>query len=111
MSSAYGVIRFKSDGKLLYYLYNGTSDICNPSLCDDINDVWCSHDWTECDCRQDEPVEIYSDYGGGFYWNGRACRHCKAITEKLEPWSDDEDEIVSITDGQPEWIKETKEYK
>ena len=105
MSSSYGAIRFKSDGKLLYYLYDGTSDICIPSLCDDIEDIWKDNGWSRCKCGHDESVEIYSDYGSGFYWEGRACRHCKAITKSLEPWSN-EDEIVSITDGQPEWLKE-----
>ena len=106
MSRAWGVVRFKSDGKLMYYLYDGTSDICNPNLCDSMDDVWQDHKWSKCNCYQDEPVEIYSDYGGGFYWNGKACRHCNVITKGLEPWTDDEDEVISITDGQPDWLGE-----
>jgi hypothetical protein len=105
MSDSYGVVRFKSDGKQMFYRYNGTSDICNPCLYDNSNDIWTHNEWEECTCNHDEPVEIYSDYGGGFYWQGRACRYCNAITEGLEPWPSDEKEYIDITDGQPEWWK------
>ena len=104
MSRAYGVVRFQSDDKLLYYLYDGTSDICVPSLCDNIDDIWKDNGWKKCNCNQDEPVEIYSDYGGGFYWQGRACRHCMCITEKINPW--EECKLKEITDEQPQWISE-----
>ena len=89
MSDAYGVVKFP-DGLLKYYRYDGTSDICNPSLYDNINDIWKCHEWTVCNCGKDEPVEIYSDYGGGFSWPGRACRNCRCITDKLEPWGCDD---------------------
>lgn len=105
MSSAYGVVRFKSDGKLLFYLYDGTSDICVPTLCENMDDIWKDNGWLRCKCEHDEPVEIFSDYGGGFYWEGKACRHCMCITKGLEPWSN-EDEIVDITHEQPKWLKE-----
>lgn len=98
MSHASGAVKFP-DGKIMHFEYNGTSDICISHLYETHEEMWAhwrKGTWLECSCGNDEPVEIGNNYGGGMYWNGRACRYCLAITDSLEPpdgWSD----------GFPEW--------
>ena len=73
MSDSWGAVKL-NDGLIKYYLYHGSSDTCYTSLYDKVSEV--AGDYTECNCGKSESVEIYSDYGGGFYWKGRACRDC-----------------------------------
>lgn len=87
MSHSMGEIEFK-DGTVLYFEYNGTCDIvinCLWKTKEEVSDNWRKYKENTCDCGRDEPVEIYSYYGGGFSWSGRACRHCMALTEGLDP--------------------------
>lgn len=110
MSHSRGAVKFNSDGKIMFYEYNGTSDVCIYHLYETIKEVsdnWFNHEWLNCDCGQDEPVEIYSNYGGGFYWKGKACRFCKAFTENASPYEADEE----IIDGQPEWMLDGVKYE
>lgn len=90
MSHAHGKVVFE-DKLVLYYEYDGTSDIVLPKLWDTPQEV--SDHWREpepfsrkCTCGKDEPVLIDTDYGYGYHWNGKACRHCKVITEGLDPY-------------------------
>lgn len=122
MSNANGAVRF-NDGAVMFYEYQGTSDVCNPILRKTLSDV--SHWWRKHDeeaharwkaCKHDgEEVTIYSDYGGGFCWPGRACRECSCITQNTMPWEDmyeggeyfragSREPKYAITDGRPEWV-------
>ena len=96
MSHAFGKVHFV-DGLVLHYEYDGTSDVTIPRLYTTANEVaanWRRVDdwvWNCCTCGKDEPVKIYSSYGGGFSWDGRACRHCQCIVAGYEPVFDEED--------------------
>jgi len=90
MSHASGAVRF-NDGAILYFEYNGTSDVCIPPLWETQEEVikhWRADDprWgCVCDVGAWEEVEIMSTYGGGFYWRGRACRGCNTLVDGLIP--------------------------
>ncbi len=106
MSSASGRVLF-SDGLVLHYEYGGTSDYCVSNLKDTNKEVWDSlhkHAHLTCDCGKDEDVVLANDYGGGAYWHGKACRHCRSITKGafLE-------DISNSNDGIPSWFYERKE--
>jgi hypothetical protein len=110
MSDSWGAVKF-NDGLIKYYLYHGSSDTCYTSLYDKVSDV--AVDYTECNCGKSEPVEIYSDYGGGFYWKGKACRDCDSITKGSDfddgdYWGNNPIEVPEITDGKPKWIDREK---
>lgn len=118
MSHSLGALKFASDNKVMFYEYNGTSDVCISHLYDTIKEVsnnWGNHDWLSCACDKSEPVEIYSNYGGGFYWKGKACRACFAITENCNPYDhvyyeNDKYEMSAMVDGLPEWMLEGVKY-
>ena len=120
MSSAYGLVKFKTTGNIYYCCYNGTSDIMIPFIftpeeCyDEQIDCYCAitygrelssnRDWGfPNDVTDLDDIEIYSSYGGGFYWNGTGSESTKMIKDYLDPfeevWSD-------ITDGTPQWAEE-----
>lgn len=50
-----------------------------------------------------DDVEIYSDYGGGFYWDGTGSESEKVIVTFLVPFDQCPEDIK---DGQPEWVKD-----
>ena len=111
MSSALALVRF-GDGRVRYGVYHGTSDILYPSLHDSSEAAWRDkHHGTGDTPPVMEPVIIYSDYGGGFWWDGEATRNYVAgefcapfgieafdghvLTPKLE-----------IHDERPDWVKD-----
>jgi hypothetical protein len=68
---------------------------------------WRSGAWAECGCgRPAVDVVIYSDYGFGFHWPGKACFDCLAITDGLLPYGDPVTGLDRPTwgphDGRPE---------
>jgi len=92
MGTSMGCVRF-NDGMILYASYQNTSDVMSSR-------IWKSFaeslegrpngevfDSIKCHCGQDEPVLLATNYGGGFYWSGRACRHCMAITKGDSPYA------------------------
>lgn len=121
MSASWALIKFKRTGNIYFGCYEGTSDTMNPFICtaeecyDEKLDCYCSI-WT---CREiakhrcdffltDIPdldeVEVYSDYGGGFYWTAVGSESFKMIDNPL-------DEFMCVdfdkcTDGKPEWVEE-----
>jgi hypothetical protein len=101
MSSDIGAVKF-NDGLVMWFEYNGTSDICVPHLQDNPNFVY-NKPWLECNCDNDESVEIMTYYGGGMYWLGKACRHCRSITDKLEPYGYDDGWSYN-KESKPEWL-------
>ena len=109
MSHSWGAVRFP-DGALYYFDYNGSVDLCVPVLVASIEDVhFRNMGWRNCACPMPhhQPVEIYSDYGGGSYWPGTACRYCFTLIGPLTPSGEYEDDDFwrSKGFGQPAWIK------
>ena len=111
MSHSYGAVYFKGDGKVYWYEYDGTADVVLPILHDTaqgVSENWRGDipkdKWEYCKCGKAEDVEIYSDYGGGFSWPGRACRFCMKIDGPRMPF-DYEGDNKPYTNGVPEWAK------
>lgn len=93
MSHANGEAKF-SDGTVMHFEYNGTSDVCRTALKPTYEEM--QKDWrkpgNDADCKCGQPseiVELSTDYGGGFSWPGKACRKCMAITDGLMPFDSD----------------------
>lgn len=107
MSHAYGQVKFE-DGTILHFEYNGTVDVAMTQLFDSregVKEHWReSLRYVECNCGNDEPVELATDYGSGKSWNGRACRHCMAITGGFEPYPYfRKDDYIPPNRGLPNW--------
>jgi len=47
-------------------------------------DNWRKGEWVECTCGNEEPVNIFSDYGGGFYLEAKACRCGNSIDHEYD---------------------------
>lgn len=102
MSHANGAVRF-DDGEIKYFEYSGTCDVCVPTLYNTYKKMqknWRKWKWLRCSCGKDEHVEVFTDYGRGFYWDAKACRFCKCLTEYI-----DLSEFYDTRDGVPEWAK------
>lgn len=110
MSHSIGAIQFKSDKKILFYEYDGTSDVVIPSLWEtqeEVSEHWRKYDGPkECirnkffpnvEGHNHEDVEIISTYGFGFHWQGKACRECMVITDGLLLMD------IDTTDDYPSW--------
>lgn len=101
MSNATLKVRFKKDNLILYGQYFGTSDICHPNLFPTLEEAWSHHRHTDEGWAaltgdkpspvEEEVVEIYSNYGGGWYWTGLACRHTRRITANSFGFEDEYD--------------------
>lgn len=105
MSHANGLVRFP-DGEVMHFEYDGTSDIVCRSLKRTYPEL--KRDWrtaanqADCNCGQPaEKVEMFTDYGRGFSWEGKACRRCMAVTDATMPFDTD----VAVWDRVPEWAK------
>jgi len=109
MSHSSGLVKFKN-GNIYHYEYNGTVDVCFPMLyktLEELGDNWRRDDfWKECTCGSKEWVQIFSSYGGGFYWSGKACEKCMVIEDFLSPF--DNDGLIHHN-GEPKWA--TRYYK
>lgn len=119
MSRAFGLIKFKKTGNIYYGCYNGTSDVMYPCLCtpEECRDedgrydsiTYCAglvengnFDWRfPKDVSDIDKVEIYSDYGRGFWWYGTGSETAKRIAGPLAPY----DEDFPIFSGKPEWVE------
>lgn len=120
MSASFGLVRFNRTGKVYYGCYEGTSDVmipylCIPKECYDDDDQryypisYCRHlgdinDWKFPDSISDlDQVEIYSDYGGGFYWPSEGSESVKMIKGNLMPW---ENCYEDMKYGIPQWASD-----
>lgn len=114
MSAAFGLVKFLSTGNIYYCCYEGTSDVLNPHICtpeeckinDDLYNPISyirnhSRNWGFPDVKDIDDVEIYSDYGGGFYWNGIGSESAKMIKSPLMPF---EQCYETMMDGKPDWV-------
>ncbi|WP_311078069.1 hypothetical protein [Paenibacillus polymyxa] len=97
MSRTIGYVTF-SDSTKYYFKYDGTADICNRNLYVNENEPWNIEEPKICQCNNSEEVVIQANYGGGFWWEGKACRACMCITEGTDPY----DETVTMHDGYEE---------
>ena len=93
MSHAIGLAKFK-DGTILWYEYDGTSGIAGPDLYETHNELklnWRKRaSWEKAAPGDDDvEVELYSDYGRGFYWSARASRERMVITKTRMPFDDE----------------------
>jgi hypothetical protein len=75
MSRATLFVRFP-DGTIRYGIYNGTSDIARPPLFDTLDGAWAHRfeDWPDYEEESGEPVDVATNYGGGFSWKGTATK-------------------------------------
>ena len=81
MSHAGGAIKF-NDGTIRYYEYDGTMDIIlshHYTTEEEVSENWRNGEWLICHCGKEEPVSIFTQYGGGFYIDGMACRNCNSV--------------------------------
>lgn len=120
MSASFALVKFKSTGNIYYGCYEGTSDILTPFIC---TPEECYNEKTDCYCAISycrelrkarvwkfpaniddlDDVEIYSDYGGGFYWSGTGSESLKMLKGELDPFENCYDDMH---DGQPDWVVE-----
>ena len=84
MSRALGLVRFSKTGNIYMGVYNGTCDVFSPRIfkpedCKDSDGKYRYLAYYDSLKNTDveippndelDSVEIYSDYGGGFYWSG-----------------------------------------
>lgn len=91
MGTSLAKIRF-NDGTIYYGGYQNTSDIITGGMfCKTYKELEDkSHDsmYLACKCKTIEPVAIAVNYGGGFYWNGKACKACGRLHEGYNPYPD-----------------------
>ena len=84
MSHASGRCVFDSDGLVLHFEYDGTTDQCISHLYATYAEMdanWRKGEWLVCNCGRDEPVKLDVNYAPPNVECGRACRHCMAITK------------------------------
>ena len=126
MSASFALIKFKKTGNIYYGCYEGTSDlllpyICTPEECYDEHNGYYSpirccrelharagnQSWIISDDELKgsylDDVEIYSDYGGGFYWKSSGCEAIKKVNVWGTPLEDD---YTNVMDGVPVWVTE-----
>jgi hypothetical protein len=95
------------DGTVRCGIYEGTVDIAYPWLYDTDREAWDNS--RNGHRRGEEPVGevfdvvIYSDYGGGFWWHGKAAKN--VITEGCDTWPYNGTPI-KVYDGMPERVRE-----
>lgn len=109
MSSGGMAVRFP-DGTILYGRYSGTVDMAHPSLHPSWDEVPPKnrHPWPDEPTGSPEPVEIATNYGGGFYWPGLAYRtETGGVLDSgsLYPWGV-EFSMSGPTQHEPEWRKD-----
>jgi hypothetical protein len=102
MSHSTGAIKFK-DETIRYYEYNGTSDVVishHYKTLDEVSENWKQGEWVECGCGKEESVSLYTQYGGGFYIEGIACKTCLSVRSK------DSDFDIIESNETNHWAKE-----
>lgn len=111
MSNALGQVLTRSGEVIGYFEYYGTADVCNQTIWPTSEEVyahWRKDDPNECACHQQpEEVFIYTSYGNGFCWIGKACRHCMAIISPRMPFDWDDGESTTVLGGHPfpdKWV-------
>jgi len=92
VSHANGEIWSLDGNPLGYFEYDGTSDtVCTRVhlKVEDVRRNWRADNWRDCECGAlGQTVVLYSDYGCGFYWQGRVCWRCLAVTDGIYDFDD-----------------------
>lgn len=116
MSHANLYVRFP-DGTLRYGIYYGTADVAMPELHRSTTAAWTAYRDHDCqvvvplDPPDAVPVDIATDYGGGFAWRGHATRDVLVVgryPDGLEAAGG----LIRVapaegyTDGLPDWAVE-----
>ncbi|MBQ4523522.1 MAG: hypothetical protein IJA10_11315 [Lachnospiraceae bacterium] len=113
MSAASGLVRFKRTGNIYMCCYEGTSDIMIPFIFkpeECLQDGYYhpisygrklgdENEWNKPDVDDIDEIEIYSDYGSGFYWEGEGSESAKVITKGTNFGY-----IYDYTNGKPKWV-------
>lgn len=131
MSKSLGLVKFIDTGNIYMGVYDGTSDIFYSRIftaeeCYDknkdcynyfsyISDLF-HENWTMKEPYNLSPVEIYSDYGRGFWWRGLGDENQKLIDYRsCDPWGASTDyccnDDIKILHEVPEWAKNFMEEK
>lgn len=114
VSHAHGQVRFNSDGKIMFFEYDGTSEwVMNPlyETAKEVHDNWRKVDYPRRCQDKGEEVEIAVSYGAGSYWTGRACRDHKVVTDGFQPYRYYEDNNFGYPNKEIEELrKEKPEY-
>ena len=114
MSHAYGFARIPS-GRVLFFEYDGTADICIPKLyatCEEVYKFWRKGEadtWADCPHYSTVPVDIATDYGYGYGWKGTACLECPRLLTGLNPYDGEIEwdwSRSSSRDRDPEWANQ-----
>lgn len=118
MSAAYGLVRFTKTGNVYMCCYEGTTDIMlpyffKPEECVDENGCYSaisygrrlndSKNWDipdESKIEDLDDVEIFSDYGDGFYWMGKGSETLGCIVNGINFYN-----VYEWQDGEPNWVQ------
>lgn len=121
MSGAFALIKFKKTSNIYYGYYEGSSSIlrphiCTPEECYDEQYDWYdpksyiktldeTKTWEFPDYAPDiDDVEIYSDYGYGFYWRAKGSEIYRMV-DHSSCYDEDGYLFVEEKRGQPKWAK------
>ena len=98
MSNTLGKV-YKDKVVVGYYEYYGTCDIVEPTIrktAQEVYDLWRKPEYRKCTCgKPSEDVILYSDYGDGFHWSGKACLTCLVVVEGINVYD------IDTTEGEP----------
>ena len=114
MSAATGMVKFKRTGNIYMCCYEGTSDIMIPYI---FKPEECFYDgyyhaisygrklgdennWEMPNIEDIDDIEIYSDYGNGFYWQGKGSESAKYIISEINFG----EFVYDYKDGTPKWV-------
>ncbi len=111
MSNARAMARFP-DGTVSHYVYRGTIDqvAMEPRPESNAARPWERALPRPCGHHSIVPVEIWTAYGRGFFWEARACRDCRHITHGFGPFEDRKlpGKATPVketrSDGNPDWV-------
>ena len=140
MSRANAYIKFNDTGHLYFGGYNGTvdymksnillitketvkkysvSDICLDGIrfyYEDEPDDY-TREELESMCKNSTDCEIYTDYGGGYYWKAKGYERnpdtFSIITKNLSPYEDDfyeseDEDDTCVIHGEPDWMNDVR---
>lgn len=80
---------FRPDGTVVGYgIYYGTADLLLGIFAATVSEAWAAEhgEFPVCACGQPpEPVVIFSEYGGEWWWQGEWCPRCRCILGPHDP--------------------------
>lgn len=105
MASATLVVRYP-DGTFRYGIYHAASNVASDYLYRDPGTAWDKRGTPQPKAPtwyqegDGQPVEVYTDHGGGFWWTATATQ--EYLTSNRDIMLDE----VEVTHGAPEWVEE-----